>query len=328
MSIWYSNNMFVSDVHHELIQEHQKFVISPYEKEVLRIQSGDRVTAITKDASNGKIKTKQDLPSRVASWPYVNPCVGPIFIESAEPGDTLVVDIERINPFNDWAGSWVRTNLGSLQGSSYTAMISPPLNEEVWILNVSREKVGFITNNGCHEITMPYVPSLGTIGVAPKIEAIHTITAGSHGGNMDCIETTEGNRIFFRVNVPGGMLYFGDAHARQGDGEVSGSSIEMSGEITLRIGIIKNKPISWPRIVSKEYYMTIGCAKPLEDAFRISLKEMVQWITTEFDLTIMDAYKLIEHSIEARIGNIVNPNYCVVSKLPNYIIEQLPRKGE
>lgn len=309
--------------HHQLDQEDMCYALSPYTEPTLHIQPGDSVTAKTLDASCGRILSKEDLPSKSAHWPWTNPCVGPIFVEGAEPGDTLVVDILEIKPLLDWAASWIRTNLGSLQGSVLTPMISPPLEEEVWIYPIDEEKVIFEANHSDFRLEMPYRPSLGTIGVAPLFEAIHTITCSKHGGNMDCVETAPGVKIYFNVNVKGGLLSFGDAHGIQGDGEISGTSVEMRSITTVRVDVLKNYPIVWPRIESDRFIMTVGCARPLEDAYRIAHKEMILWLVNDYGLALPDAYKMVENLGESRIGNVVNPNYSVVAKFPKEFLPPL-----
>ncbi|MFC2063550.1 acetamidase/formamidase family protein [Chloroflexota bacterium] len=277
---------------------------------------GDTIIADTLDASCGRINSREDLPSKSAKWPHTNPCVGPIYVEGAEPGDALCVKIEEIKPRIDWAASWIRQNLGALAGSVLTPSINPFLEEEVWIYKFEGDKVIFQANHSDYTAEMPYEPSLGTIGTSPLWESVHTLSPGAHGGNMDCIETAPGTTVFLPVNVPGALLSFGDAHGIQGDGELTGTAVEMRSTTTVTVDVLKNFKITWPRIESDDYIMVVGSARPLEDAYRVAHKELVMILVNEYGLFLSDAYKLLEHLGKARIGNVVSPAYCIVAKFP------------
>jgi len=301
---------------HRLIQEEYNYVLGPHQVPNLNILPGDTVVADTLDASCGRINSREDLPSKSAKWPHTNPCVGPIFVEGAEPGDSLCVQIQDIKPRIDWAASWIRQNLGAIVGSVLTPNINPFLDEEVWIYTFQDDKVIFSANHSDYKAAMPYRPSLGTIGISPLWESIHTLTCGPHGGNMDCIETAPGTTVYLPVNVPGALLSFGDAHAIQGDGELTGTAVEMRSTTTVTVDVLKGFKVSWPRIESQEYIMIVGCARPLEDAYRVAHKELVMMLVNEYGLALPDAYKLLEHLGQARIGNVVSPSYSIVAKFP------------
>jgi acetamidase/formamidase len=275
------------------------------------------------DASSGNITSREDLPSKVAHWPWTNPCVGPIFVEGAERGDILCVEILDIQPQVDWAASWLRENVGALVGSVWNPTISPPLDEDVWIYKLEDGKVIFQANHSDLKVTMPYEPSLGTIGVAPLIEAIHTLSPDAHGGNMDCIETGIGATVYFPVHVDGALLSFGDAHAIQGDGELSAVAVEMRSISTVRVDVLKGKSIRWPRIENDDYIMVVGSTRPLEGAYRIAFKELVLWLAEDYQLALTDAYKLVAHLGKARVGNVVDPHFSLVAKFPKAFLPEI-----
>jgi amidase len=301
---------------HRLIQEEYNYVLGPHQIPTLTVKPGDIIIADTLDASCGRINSPEDLPSKAANWPYTNPCVGPIYVQGAEPGDTLSVKIVDIQPRIDWAASWIRQNLGAIVGNFLSPSINPYLEEEVWIYKFKDDKVLFKANHSEYTAEMPYQPSLGTIGTSPLWESVHTLAPGAHGGNMDCIETAPDTTVYLPVNVSGALLSFGDAHAIQGDGELTGTAVEMRSTTTIVVDVLKNFKISWPRIESNDYLMVVGCARPLEDAYRIAHKEMVMILVNEFGFALTDAYKLLEHLGKARIGNVVSPSYCIVAKFP------------
>jgi acetamidase/formamidase len=139
---------------------------------------------------------------------------------------------------------------------------------------------------------------------------------GDFGGNMDVPDIKEGATVYLPIFHPGALFYYGDGHALQGDGEICGSGLETAMDVTFQFDLIKNKKIQWPRIETAEYLMTTGIVRPLMDAFRIAHVEMVQWLTAEYGFDKWEAYQLVSQLGTARIGNVVDPNYCVVARFP------------
>jgi acetamidase/formamidase len=159
-------------------------------------------------------------------------------------------------------------------------------------------------------------PMIGTIGVAPEFETISSLTPGPHGGNMDCPDVCIGNKIMLPVYVKGALLFLGDIHAVQGDGEISGSAVEVPAECVLKVDVIKGKQISWPRIESKEYIMTVGSGRPLEDALRIAFTELILWLEEEYNFDKFEAYQLCSQVAKVRVAQMVDPQYTMVAKFP------------
>jgi acetamidase/formamidase len=143
-----------------------------------------------------------------------------------------------------------------------------------------------------------------------------SLTPGEYGGNMDCIETKEGVTLLLPVFVEGGYLVFGDVHAAQGDGELCGVALETSSEVKIKVEIIKEKPINWPRIVENDWIMTIGSSRPLMEAYKIAHYEMIAWLSEEYNFGKWDALQLLSQVGRTRIGNVVDPKYSVVAKFP------------
>jgi acetamidase/formamidase len=138
------------------------------------------------------------------------------------------------------------------------------------------------------KITLPYQPFIGTIGIAPEIEAISSLQPDYHGGNMDLPDVAPGAILYFPVHVKGGLLYVGDCHAAQGDGELSGVAIEQRATVTMQIDVIKGWSFAWPRLEAEEFLMTIGSARPLEDAARIAYRELVRWMSADYGFVRRD----------------------------------------
>jgi amidase len=136
------------------------------------------------------------------------------------------------------------------------------------------------------------------------------------GGNMDTSDAREGAIVYLPIFHDGAYFYFGDVHALQGDGEITGSGIETSADVTLEIDLIKNKKIEWPRLENDKFIMVAGSVRPLMDAFRIAQVEMVKWLESEYGFDRWEALQLLSQVGSARVANVVDPNYTIVAKFP------------
>ncbi|HZD95898.1 MAG TPA: acetamidase/formamidase family protein, partial [Candidatus Sulfotelmatobacter sp.] len=121
--------------------------------------------------------------------------------------------------------------------------------------------------------------------------------------------------VYFPVNVSGAMLFMGDGHAVQGDGEIAGTALEVPLRGRVQVRVIKGRKISWPRFENDEYIMTVGAYRPLDDALRIAFTELVGWIHNDYGLSEMDAYELLSKTAEIRLSEMVDPNYVIVAKV-------------
>ncbi len=286
------------------------YVFGRYHEPVARVAPGETVAIYTEDAFEGRITGPDTLPSQVLGK-YLNPQTGPIYVEGAEPGDTLVVDIIDVEPTRDWAVSCLVPYFGGLTSTTMTRTLQDPLPELVWIY---RRQPDGTWRYGDRFAVEPR-PFMGTIGTAPDLEALSALTPHMHGGNMDCPEVTKGNAVHLPVNVPGAYFSTGDCHVAQGEGEACGVALEISGKVTVRFDLIKNHPIQWPRIVSPTEIMTVGSARPLEDAGRIALGEMVDWLQAEHGYDKWDAYQVVSQTAKLSIANLVDTYYTVVAKI-------------
>ena len=294
----------------EIRQEgpHQ-FTMGPYAEPIARIKDGETVAIYTEDAFGGVITSEEDKPSEKLG-PYLNPQTGPLYIEGAEPGDTLAVKIEDIQFTRDWAASCLVPYFGGLTSTNLTATLQPPLPEKVWIYNIDGDTV----RRGNVEI--PVRPFVGTIGTAPHIEAISALAPGDHGGNMDVPDTRPGNTVYLPVRVEGGLFYTGDCHVAQGQGELCGVALEVTAKVTATFSVIKGQDISWPRIESDEHIMVVGSARPMEDAARIAYSELCKWLAEDHGYDILDAYQLLTQVGELYVGNMVDTTYSLVARCP------------
>jgi len=307
----------------ESVQGKYHYVYGPYVDPVLTVDPGAVVSAETLDAFEGKIKKETDKPSEVLNFPFLNPQNGPIFVNGAEKGDTLAVHIRSIVPRGPQprGTTVIMPEFGGLVGTGQTAMLSAPLREVVRKVEVD-ETTGTKWND---RLSLPYEPFIGTIGTSPEIEAISALQPDYYGGNMDLPDVGTGAIIYLPVNTKGALLYLGDCHAAQGDGELCGVAIEHATVTTVQIDLIKGWPIHWPRLETEEFVMTIGSARPMEDAARIAYRELVRWMAADFGFDEIDAYMLLTQCGRVRLGNMVDPKYTMGASIKKSILDQSRR---
>jgi acetamidase/formamidase len=288
-----------------------QYVFGPFAEPIARVQPGETVIIHTIDAFGDLLTSEEQKPSSILG-PYLNPQTGPIFIEGAEPGDTLAVRIDNIEATRDWAVSCTVPYFGGLTSTNLTATLQPPLEERVW--RYQRTASGGFAWKDRWEI--PWAPFFGTIGTAPHIEAISSLAPGAHGGNMDVPDVTIGNTVYLPVHHPGALFFTGDAHAAQGQGELCGVALEIAARGTFTFDVIKGKAINWPRIESADAIMVVGSARPMEDAARIAYTELVNWLAADYGFDPLDAYQLLSQAGGLYVGNMVDTNYSLVAKCP------------
>ncbi|MCR4395350.1 MAG: acetamidase/formamidase family protein [Candidatus Saccharicenans sp.] len=296
---------------------------------VMKIKPGTVIETLTEDCYDGRVKMPGDLPTKVIPPGHDNPQTGPFYIEGAEPGDTLVVHLLSLEPTRDYGISSYFPGFGILTPTKYTAMLNPPLPETVWWYRVDKEKgtVRFEARQGNFSCELPIKPFLGCLGVAPADnEARTTVVPEAFGGNLDSPEVRPGHTIYLPVNVRGALLFFGDGHLIQGDGEIIGTAVEAALKVELYVDLVKNRKTDWPRIESDDYLMSLGSYRPLEDAFRIAHKDLLDWLMADYGLEMMDAYQLLSQVGEARVAQVVDPNYTVVARFPKKYLP--PARGE
>lgn len=289
----------------------------------LHVADGDTVITTTADAGGWDEHGKQ-----VASGG--NPQSGPFFVEGAEPGDTLAVEIVRLTPNRDsgWTASVLSENvvdpahvrelpegglvMWRIDRENRTVSLMDPADNPF-----SRARRVIAPPDSLRDLVLPFTPMIGCFGVAPAGgEAISTATSAHHGGNMDYRGFTEGVTVYLPVAVPGALFHIGDGHALQGDGEIVGTGIETSFEMEVRLRVLKGKTIRWPRGEYAEYIFTAGNARPLDQALQHATSEMLRWLGEEYGLDTRAASVLMGQTVEYDLGNVFDPAYTMVCKMP------------
>jgi amidase len=306
--------MVTRDEQGTLIQpETYSYVFNPYREPIARVQPGERVTIECNDAFESRIQSAEDLPSTaLATAKFLNPQTGPIFVEGAEPGDTLVARIEHIEPTRDFAVSALIPYFGGLTSTVGTRTLQEPLPERVWVWRLLD---GNRLANDDLGVEVPWNPFMGTFAVAPDLEAISAHAPGPFGGNMDVPDVKPGNTIHLPVWNEGALFYTGDTHANQGQGELCGVALEITSRVTVVFDLIKGKAIEWPRIESPDRIMVVGSARPMEDAARIANTELVLWLEEEHGYDRWDAYQLLTQAGGLYVGNMVDTTYSLVASI-------------
>jgi acetamidase/formamidase len=284
------------------------YVFSRYVEPIARVSPGETVAIHTEDAFESRITGPETRPSEILG-PYLNPQTGPIYVDGAEPGDTLAVRILAIEPTRDWAVSAFIPYFGGLTATKYTRLLHEPLPERVWVYRLAD---GMLTCTP--RLRFPLRPFMGTIGTAPELEAVSALTPLDHGGNMDVPDVKPGNTVYLPVRAPGALFFTGDCHAGQGDGELCGVALEITAKVTVRFDLIKRKPIAWPRIESETELMAVGSARPMEDAARIAYTELVGWLV-ELGWDRWEAYEALTQIGGLYVGNMVDTYYSLVARI-------------
>ena len=283
-----------------------------------RIQPGTRIVTWTEDCFDGLVKTSADLPSKVMPPGHDNPQTGPFFVEGAEPGDTLAIHFVSLVPARTWAVSSFSPGFGGLVGTDRTAMLGPSFQESTWRYEVNTQQniARTTSRDGKYAWEVPLAPFLGCLGVAPGAgEVRSTIAPGTFGGNMDCWEVRAGNTVYLGVNVPGGLVSFGDGHYAMGEGEIMGAAVEGAMNVEVVVDLVKGKYTPIPRIENADQVMFVGSGRPLEDAARVAYKAMVGWVRETTGLGDLDAYQFVSQNTKAAIIQIVDTEYTALVRI-------------
>ena len=273
-------------------REHVIFDMNKDNEPVLTAVSGETVVFETQDCFSGVVQTEADTISDI-DFSKVNPATGPLFVEGAAVGDTLKVTINRI----------VIDNKGAVLTAPGLGLLSDGIGTEETAI---AEVTDTATLYKGYEI--PLRKMVGVIGTAPAGEGINTGTPDDHGGNLDTILLGEGATLYLPVNVEGALLAMGDLHSSMGDGEIMGSGLEVAGEIEVLVEVVKDSDLPLPFIETDELYVTLGSRETMEDASKVALHNMVEFLTAKTDMTFNHAGMFLSLAGDLKVSQAVNPN--------------------
>ncbi len=305
-------------VRHEFVPSVFYREFSALNKPVLDVNPGDTIHTTTIDAAGS------DKDSR--RWVLGgNPQTGPFYIQSAMPGDTLAVHLTRVRLNRDYAVSDDGI-VGRGLNSDLAVKMKDAGKTVMWHLDIANGMAS-LQKPGAHmaAYTVPVHPMLGCIATAPAPSraAPNTGDSGSYGGNMDFNEIVEGATIYLPVSVPGALLYLGDGHAAQGDGELNGNALETSLDVEFSVDIIPGRQTPGPRVESATHIMAMGLAGSIDDAFKSATANMAGWIAEDYKLTPAEISELFGTAAEYRISEVADRNAGVVLKISKERLKSL-----
>jgi amidase len=294
-----------------IYKENAVLKMSPNNPPIKKVKPGSTVIFETYDCFSNQIQ-REDQPFSSVGWDKINPATGPLFVEGAGPGDILKVEILDIKI--DSKGVMTTAPrlgvLGDIVTGETTKVI--PIREGKAIFN--------------EKIHIPIKPMIGVIGTAPADVEIPTGTPGAHGGNMDCKKIIKGSVLYLPVNVSGALLSMGDLHAVMADGEIVICGLEIPGEVTVKVDVVKGKVLPLPLLVSEERLITIASAETLDEAAKQATVNMHQFLVHQLGLDIDEAGMLLSLVGDLRICQVVDPLMTARMELPQWILDQYDYK--
>jgi acetamidase/formamidase len=311
-------------------EQSRKYAFDWEDEPLLRVKCGESFEIETYDASTGYFQSARDKaipalrPGFNRSPPLANPIGGPIWLEGAEPGDTLQIVIEDIL-VGDFSWIAVGPRRGPLGESTRWPELSGDYTTKIFLHSAGPG--GTFRDGTLHfneRISWPITPFIGTIGVAPEREVTTSIDGqGEWGGNLDIRDVTVGNRVLLPIFHTGGLFYLGDVHASQGDTEFTGTAAETTATVRVRLDLIKGRRIPWMRIEKTQSIVAINANRPLEVAVETATFNLMDWLITDFRFTPTDAYCLVSTCPDFRI-NVYQ--MCKLGKLSFVAGAELPKR--
>ena len=257
-----------------------------------------------------------------------NPLTGPFYVEGAIPGDTLVVKLNRVRTNRDWAGSG-QSVVGNALAPGYLLNLRRAQNfSSRWKLD-SEKGIAYLEKptDPLKGFTVPLQPMLGCVGVAPPgRDVIRTADSGVFGGNMDYNQIREGATVYLPVFHDGALLFMGDGHAAQGDGELTGDALETSMEFEFTVDVISEKSIGTPRAENAEYLMAIGIGGSLDQALQRATTEMARWLEGDYKLNSTESAMILGFAVKYDVADLVGTQVSIVAKIPKTALAQLKRQ--
>lgn len=266
------------------------YVFSKDNEVEAKVESGDIMVFNTVDCFANQVKDESHTMDKL-DLNKANPTAGPVYVEDAEPGDVIAVDILDIQVED--------------QGFACSIPAVGPLADisemRTRMFHIENEYVDF---NG---VTWKIDPMVGVIGLAPKEGEIACGHLGKHGGNLDSKLIKKGSRVYLPVNHPGGLLQIGDLHASMGDGEVSGTGIEVSGQVVARVSLIKDFELIWPVTETKDMWYVNAACENFEESYMAASKELARLMVDAYPLDQTDIFIYLSLQGDFGVNQFVHP---------------------
>ena len=266
-------------------------------------QPGEVLQFNTLDCFSGRL-TDETVTMKDMDFSYniTNPAAGPVYVEGAEVGDVLVVDIYDIQVADE----------GTIATDDHCGPLFEGTDYRTKKIKIEGGMADF---NG---VRFPINPMIGVIGTAPAEGAPADGFVGNYGGNMDNKLITKGTRLYFPVRVPGALLQMGDVHATMGDAELCGTGIEIAGRMCLRVTVYHDRPIERPVIETADSLYFLASRRTLEESVKVGTEDAVNFLMKKFDLNFPDAYRLMSATCDAQISEVVDDNVTIRIRVPKF----------
>jgi amidase len=290
--------MSVRAIDHRITDDQVVWAFGPDMTPVLEVDPGTVVTLAMKDGLNGQITREDQLVRDIMTdldLTRVNGATGPIAVRGAEPGDSLVVDILDI-----------RT------APTGVALVIPGVGQLHRADLQARTKLFEVDGDTIHmneRTSFPIRPMLGVMGVATSSEEVLNGFAGEHGGNLDNHLHGPGSRIYFPVRQPGGMFAAGDMHASMGDGEISGTGVEIAGEVDVRLGLLKGRQGRWPVTELDGHWVAHATSTgDIREALELASEEAARLLVEQWSFALDEAFIFLSVACDLGIAQSCQPS--------------------
>jgi len=280
---------------------------------VVTVDPGTVIEIETWDCFTGQVQSESDTLEKL-DLARINSATGPIAVKGAMPGDSISVTLIDIKPEPQGAGMVI---------PEWGQLIHKAKSPTTRIFKVEGDTITMQSNG----VTFPKRPMFGVIGVAPASGEIPTFAADRHGGNMDDNQNGIGATIHLPVFQPGGQLAIGDMHASMGDGEISGTGVEIGGSAIIKVDLIKGKAAGWPVTETKDSWITHGTtADNIDEALKNAAEEASKLLVDEWGFTMEDAFIFLSVAGDLGIAQYCHPSPgSVIAKMRVPKISRAPK---
>jgi amidase len=280
---------------------------------VVTVDPGTVIEIETWDCFTGQVQSESDTLEKL-DLARINSATGPIAVKGAMPGDSISVTLIDIKPGPQGAGMVI---------PEWGQLIHKAKSPTTRIFKVEGDTITMVSNG----VTFPKRPMFGVIGVAPASGEIPTCAADRHGGNMDDNQNGIGATIHLPVFQPGGQLAIGDMHASMGDGEISGTGVEIGGTAIIKVDLIKGKAAGWPVTETKDSWITHGTtADNIDEALKNAAEEAAKLLVDEWGFTMEDAFIFLSVAGDLGIAQYCHPSPgSVIAKMRVPKISRAPK---
>ncbi len=286
---------------------------------VLRIRPGDSVRTRTFDNDRDAKATRLGVGG--------NPSTGPFYVEGAMPGDTLVVRLTKVRANKKTARQGGRINARAINASYLVGATYDPAVTGEWTLDMDKG-VATLANptERMKGFTVPIKTMLGCVSVAPPgMEQLRGTDLGVFGGNLDYNDNVEGTTLYFPVFHAGGLFGIGDAHAAQGDGELTGSALETSADVEFTVDVIKGEIYQQVRAETKDFLIAFGVSGSVAESIQASTTLLVEWLKKDYGMTDSEVALFVGAVLQYDIAELVDPHINVVAKVPKTALASIKR---